>query len=227
MSLTSKKTTRIDASSAVKAAKRTRAAGSAAAANAASAARNATSAARNAAATAQNAAGTAQTAAQNASVIAANAARSASGTAQTAASTVNSGMTKGAKGVRQGVHTARTWAAPRLEVAADYTTDTIAPAVSSALRATARQVRPEPAAKSRKSKVAAWSVLGVAALTAAGAAAVMARYRYRAAIAADSEAAEEEVLGDSTGSQPAPATPEGKETTAENPVNGQVPSRGW
>jgi hypothetical protein len=209
MSLTRKKTADLNTSGTVKAAKKARAASSAAAANA-------TNAAQNAALTAQNAAGVAQTAAQNAAVIAASAAQNASGAAQTAASSVNSG-------VRQGVDTARRWAAPRLEGVADYTTTTVAPKVSSALRTTARQVSPADAPTSKRSSIVTWSLLGAAVLAALGAAAAVVRYRYRAAIAAESETADEEVLGDSTGSQPAPASPD----VAETPVNGQVTTPGW
>jgi trimeric autotransporter adhesin len=225
MSLTSKKTAALDKSSAVKAtrkaARQARKAGKAAAANG-------TSAAQSAALAAQNAAGVAQVTAQNAAVLAANAAHNASDAAQMAASGVS-------KGVRQGVYSARSWAAPRLDSAADYCTTTVAPKVSDALRSTARQVRP-PAKASKRSSILTWSMLGAAILAALGAAAVAARYRYRAAIAADSETAdEEEVLGDSIGSQPAPVTPDGtgpdaatsKDPGAETSVNGRVTTTQW
>jgi len=175
------------------------------------AAANATNAAQNAALATQNAAGVAQTAAANLS-----------------------------NGVRQGVYTARTWAAPRLEVAADYTTATVAPKVSAALRTTARQVSPADTTTSKRS-VVTWSVLGAAVLAALGAAAAVMRYRYRAAISAETETADEtetaseEVLGDSTGSQPASASPDDAEFEAakptvqspETPVNGRVTTPGW
>jgi len=190
MSLTRKQTAELDTSSTLKAAKRAQKASSVAAANAASAAQNA-------ALTAQNAAGMAQVAAQNAAVVATNAAHNASGAAQTAAAGLS-------KGTRQGVYTARSWAAPRLDSAADYTTTTIAPKVSTALRNTARQVRPPEPASSKRSSMLTWSVLGASILAALGAAAAAARYRYRSAIAADSETADEEVMADSSGSQAAP-----------------------
>jgi hypothetical protein len=57
--------------------------------------------------------------------------------------------------------------------------------------------------KSKRSSILTWSLLGGAILAALGAAAAMARYRYREAIAADTEPADEEVLGDSTGSRAA------------------------
>ena len=220
MSLTRKQTAELDTSSTLKAAKRAQKASSAAAANAASAAHNA-------ALTAQNAAGMAQVAAQNAAVVATNAARNANGAAQTAAA----GLSKSTK---QGVYTARSWAAPRLDSAADYTTTTVAPKVSTALRNTARQVRPPEPASSKRSSMLTWSVLGASILAALGAAAAAARYRYRTAIAADSETADEEVMADSSGSQAAPVpadeikskstkqTDQGSETS----VNGRVPTSG-
>jgi hypothetical protein len=63
----------------------------------------------------------------------------------------------------------------------------------------------------------------------------VARYRYRTAIAADSETADEEVMADSSGSQAAPVPadeikPKGakpKDDGAETSVNGQVPASGW
>lgn len=217
MSLRSKKTAELNTSSTVKAARRAQKASSAAAANA-------TSAAQNAAQAAQNAAGLAQTAAQNAAVVAASAAQNASGAAQTAASGVS-------KSVRQGVYTARNWAAPRLDSAADYCTTTVAPKVSGALRSTARQVSPAEAASTKRTSVLTWSMLGAAVLAAVGAAAAVVRYRYRTAIAADSESADEEVLGDSTGSKAAPDTPGAgtppKSPDGETSVNGRVTASGW
>ncbi len=204
-----------------KAAKRTRVASSAAAANA-------NSAAQNAALAAQSAAGVAQTAAQNAAVLATSAAQNASSAAQTAASAAS-------KGVKQGVYSARSWAAPRLDNAAEYCTTTVAPKVSDVLHSTARQVSPPPRTTSKRSSILLWSLLGGAVLAAAGAAAAMVRYRYRTAIAADSESADEEVLGDSTGSQAAPASPDGsspskktpKDKDTETSVNGRVTTTGW
>jgi trimeric autotransporter adhesin len=219
MSFTRNKTADVNTSSTVKAAKRAQKASSAAAANAANAAQNA-------ALTAQNAAGMAQVVAQNAAVVATNAAQTASGAAQTAAAGVS-------KGVKQGVYNARSWAGPRLDDAAEYCTTTVAPKVSAALHSTARQVTPPKASK--RSSVLTWSLLGATILAALGAAAAAARYRYRAAIAADSEAADEEVLADSAGSQAAPDGPDGVRPTtekgkgqdAETSVNGQVTTSGW
>src|SRR6185312_7318764 len=118
---------------------------------------------------------------------------------------------------KQGVYTARTWAAPRLDSAAEYCTTTVAPKVSSALHTTARQVAPVDTRASKRSSIMTWSLLGGAILAAAGAAAAVVRYRYRAAIAADSESADEEVLGDSTGSQAATETPAGPGPKATMP----------
>lgn len=237
MSLTSKKTAGLgtsSTSSSVKAAQRARMASSAAAVNA-------SNAAQNAALAAQNAASMAQAAAQNAGAIAARASQNASGAAQTAASGVS-------RGVRQGVYSARSWAAPRLDSAADYCTTTVAPRVTSALHSTARQVSPVDTNSTKRSSMLTWSVLGAAIAAALGAAAVLVRFRYRTAIAADSETADEEVLGDSTGSQAAPVTPGGtpasgtpaattprdpsrdpsqKDPDTETTVNGRVTSSGW
>ena len=138
--------------------------------------------------------------------------------------------------MRQGVYSARKWVAPRLDSAAEYLDSaaaTVAPKVSAALHSTADQVRPAEAKPTKKTSILTWSVLGAAILAALGAAAAAARYRYRAAIAADSEAAdEEEVLGDSAGSQPAPVTPDEadskpKDTGNDTSVNGRVSSSGW
>jgi hypothetical protein len=219
MSLTRKKTAELDTSSTIKAAKRAQKASSAAAANA-------TNAAQYVALTAQNAAVLAQTAAQNAAVAATNAAANASDAAQTAAAELN-------KNVRQGVYTARSWTAPRLESAADYTSSTVAPTVSAALRSTARQVRPVDPRGSRKT-VLTWSLLGAAILAAVGAGAAVAVYRYRTAIAADSEPADEEVMADSSGSQAAPVSPDGTQPVDAKPtdqgpetsVNGRVTATG-
>jgi hypothetical protein len=221
MSLTRKKTAELNTSGTVKAAKRARAASTAASANAASAAQNA-------ALTAQNAAGVAQTAAQNAAVVATNAAQNASAAAQVAAA----GLSKGVKG---SVYTARSWAAPRFDSAADYCTSTVAPKVSSALRTTARQVSPVDTKSPKRSSMLTWSLLGAAVLAAAGAAAAVMRYRYRTAIAADSEPADEEVMADSTDSKEAPADPDAPrppatmppDQGAETSVNGRVTTPGW
>src|ERR1700761_8216239 len=180
MSLTRKKSAELKTSGTVKAANRARVAS--------------TAAAQSAAIAAQNAAVAATSAAQNATSVAQN----ASGAAKTAASSLS-------KGLNDKVYTARSWAAPRLDNAADYCTTTVAPKVSSALRTTARQVRPTDMRKSKRSSILTWSLLGAAVLAGLGAAAVLVRYRYQTAIAADSEPAEEEVTADSTDGQTDPA----------------------
>jgi hypothetical protein len=231
MSMTRKKTAELNTSSTIKAAKRAQKASSVAAASAASAAHYAALTAQNATgvaeAAAQNAAVVATNTAQNAAAAATNAAHTASGAAQTAATSLS-------KGVKERVYTARSWAAPRLESAAEYTSSTVAPKVSAALRSTAAQVKPADT-KSSSKKVLTWSLLGAAILAALGAGAAVARYRYRTAIAADSETADEEVLADSSGSQAAPVSPDGtqpkdpkqKDQGAETSVNGRVTTTGW
>lgn len=186
-----------------------------------------TKAVKRARAASSAAAANAASAAQSAAEVAQSVAQNASGAAQTAAAGLN-------RNVRQGVYTARSWAAPRLDTAADYCTTTVAPKVSAALRTTARQVRPADKTTSKKSSMLTWSVLGAAILTALGAAAAVVRYRYRTAIAADSETADEEVLADSSGSQAEPASPDAAQAAAGKPkdqntetsVNGRVTASG-
>ena len=125
------------------------------------------------------------------------------------------------EGVRQGVQSARGWAAPRIDNAADAVTTSVAPAVSTALRATARQVNPEPPATGKRGLGALLSLRGLlatvgvlAAISAAAAAAAAAmRRRYQSATA---EAEEES--GEQSGTTP--------EATAQSDVNGRVPSGG-
>lgn len=128
-----------------------------------------------------------------------SAAQQAAQQAQQAASGMNSR-------VRTGTLSARGWMAPRLESAADYTTSTVAPAVSDAvvktlaprvsgvLRSTARLSRGQqlspPDARSSKSSLKsalAWTSLVATVLAAAGAAGTLAWRRYRAAMAADTQ----------------------------------------
>ena len=129
--------------------------------------------------------------ARDAGTAAAAAAQTAAAAAQTAAQQVSSAaqtVAQGAnKGARERVYRARVWTAPRLESAADYTTATMAPKVSSALRVTARQVSPQDMQRKNGHSALAWSVLGAAVLAAAGAVAAMVRHRYRSAMAADTE----------------------------------------
>lgn len=165
---------------------------------------------------------------------AASAAQTATAAAQTAtaaaqemgsrAQVATAGMRKGA---RQGVYTARSWAAPRLDDAADYWAGTLAPKVAEALRASARQVRPKPA---RRTKALTWALLTGAALAAAGAAGALVRYRYRAAMTASSgtDAASPAARGTESAAsadRPAAAVPgqDGPATSGpDTPVNGRV-----
>lgn len=113
---------------------------------------------------------------------AAAAAQNAAAASQAAAEAVSNAARTTAVEVNKGVYSARTWAAPRLESAADYTTATMAPKISSALRATARQIAPEDMRRKKTSQALTWSVLAAAVLAAAGAAATLIRQRYRTAM---------------------------------------------
>ena len=170
--------------------------------------------------------------ARDASTAAAAAAQTAAAAAQTAAQQVSSAaqtVAQGAnKGARERVYRARVWTAPRLESAADYTTDTMAPKVSSALRVTAQQVRPPDMQRKNGRSALTWSVLGVAVLAAAGAVAAMVRHRYRSAMAADTE--EDASAGTAPAEAAMPGAPDGSADSASTPaatspdagVNGRV-----
>jgi hypothetical protein len=162
--------------------------------------------------------------AREASAAAAGRARDATAAAaQTAAQratqrvqTARTAAQAASKSVRNGVFSARGWVAPRLENAADYTTDTVAPKVSSVLRDTARQISPSNCRKTDSRSALRWSLLAIAAFAAAGAAALLVRQRYRASMAADSENME-------APEQPAPATetePATPMPTDSGPVDG-------
>lgn len=176
------------------------------------------------AAAASTAAQAAATAAQSAAQTAAQTATSA---AQTAAASVNSAAqtaaTSARQGVKQGVVTARGWAAPRLESAADYVTSTAAPKVSSALRSTAQQVSPAPQ-RSKMRSVLTWSVLGAAVAAALGAAGVVIRKRYQAAMAADTEVDTE---GTPASADAAKKDSPGAAGNSDAGVNGRVSASGW
>lgn len=117
------------------------------------AAQNAAAAARDyAQSAAESGQQAAQAASENVAPLAQSAAENISSASRTAAEEVG-------RSVRQGVTTAREWAAPRLETAADYWADSAAPKVTDALRTTAKRVEPE---KGR------WSVLKVILLSIAG-----------------------------------------------------------
>jgi hypothetical protein len=103
--------------------------------------------------------------------------------------------TTAVQGVRQGVHGAREWAAPRLEDAAGAVTASVAPRVASALRSAARQVRPEETRSARTGVRAMlswrWLLGAGAAVAAAGAAAAIAMRQRYARATADAEKATE------------------------------------
>jgi trimeric autotransporter adhesin len=163
----------------------------------------------------------AQAAAQAAAAAAQIAAHSASDAAQAAAQAAAVNVRKQ---VGTGIHSARSWAAPRLENAADYTTKTAAPKVSSALKKTARQVKPSNGRSKRS--VLGWTALGAAILAAVGAGAAVARYRYRTAIAADSEQTDSKRPGSKGEVRPnAPAGP--VDANADTSVNGRVTTSKW
>ena len=188
---------------------------------AAARARDASVAAANTAA--QSAAAAAQTAAHAAAQTATAAAQTAAQGMNSAAQTAAAGVSKGA---RQGVYTARGWAAPKLESAADYVTASAAPKVSSALRSTAKQVRPNPP-KSRMRSALTWSLFGAAIVAALGAAGAVIRQRYQAAMAADTEVDEAE---ETSAQADAAAKPDAKSaggTSKDAGVNGRVSASGW
>jgi len=130
------------------------------------------------------------------------------------------------------VHGAREWAAPRLEEAADAVTGTVAPKiaetvtgtlaprVSSALRSTARQVRPNDSRTGvRRLLSLRWLFVAGAVAAAAGAGAAIAmRRRYANATA--------EAKNDAAESPEADATPQAGESAADaarrSEVNGRV-----
>ena len=117
--------------------------------------------------------------------------------------------------------------APRLESAADYTTATVAPKVSSALRNSAEQVRPLDMRKKSRS-VLTWSVLAAAMAATAGAVAALVKYRYRATTTGEKEdpaatGTENPAPADTTSGAPADSTT----TNADAGVNGRVSASGW
>jgi hypothetical protein len=107
------------------------------------------------------------------------------------------------------VYSARRWTAPKLELAADHVTKTVAPSVSSALRSTAKQVKP---AEPKGRTALTWSLLGAAILATAGAAFALLRYQFRAATPDDAVE-----VGETTDvpARPAPATSTGPATPAQ------------
>lgn len=173
---------------------------------------------------AQAAAAAAQVAAQTAAQTATTAAQTAAQSMNTAAATAATGV---GKGVRQGVYYARGWAAPKLENAADYTTATLAPKVSSALRDTARQVRPEDTSRNKLRSALTWSAFGGAVLAALGAAAVVVKKRYQSAMAAETEAdANNPRATPMASDNPSGTAQTDTAGTADGGVDGRVPTSG-
>ena len=158
--------------------------------------------------------------------VSASAAQTAAQGVGSAAQTAAAGVSKG---VKQGVYVTRVWAAPRLESAAEYTTTTVAPKVSAALKGTASQVRPEEVSQKKSHSVLMWSALAAAVVATAGAVAALMRYRYRAAMTADEnnefETAVQASQAETEGSQAEGSAP--TETSTDVGVNGRVSTSGW
>jgi hypothetical protein len=125
--------------------------------------------------------------------------------------------------VEDAVYGAREWAAPVLEDAADAVTGTVAPKVSSALRTTARRVRPPKVRRGGIRRLLDWRLLagvGAAAAAAGAAAAVTMRRRYASATAEAKDATESQEGEHAGPSDPASEAAKGSE------VNGRVASPG-
>jgi hypothetical protein len=113
------------------------------------------------------------------------------------------------------VQGAREWAAPKLEVAADAVDTTVAPAVSSALRSTAQQVKPS-SQRTGIRRLLGWRWLvgiGAAAAAAGAAAGITMRRRYASATAEAEDA--------TTPAENEPVSPDG-DSVPRSEVNGQV-----
>ncbi|HEX3964793.1 MAG TPA: hypothetical protein VHZ03_50480 [Trebonia sp.] len=159
--------------------------------------------------------------------------KTAQSAAQSAQAAAQAGMAAAhdmSETVRQRVQSARGWTAPRLENAADYTTRTVAPRVSTAIRGVAKQVGPDQKRPTWRSALS-WGLLGLAAAAAIGAAAVLIRQRYQAAIDADSDVVDVEDAdergnadGKASAADGAGVIPD-QAPTAD--VNGHVSSSGW
>jgi hypothetical protein len=165
----------------------------------------------------------------------ASAAQTAGQGISSAAQTAGAGVSKG---VQQGVYATRVWAAPLLESLADYCTGTAAPKVSSALRSTAQQVRPEDVNQKKSRSLLTWSALGAAVLATAGAVAALVKYRYRSSVQVetDEEFGPVSPAGAQGGAAPGTPTTAGGQGSADSApesadagVNGQgqVSTSGW
>jgi hypothetical protein len=145
-----------------------------------------------------------------------------------AGATAVQGVRQGVQGAREWaaprVYDAREWAAPRIDDAADAVTTTVAPKVSSALHATAEQVRPVSTADTGTRRLLSWRWLlgaGIALAAAGAGAAIAMRRRYASATEEAKNATEspEEDRAAQDG-EPADGTAIGSE------VNGRVTSPG-
>jgi hypothetical protein len=165
--------------------------------------------------------------------LAKNAAAQAVPMGKRAGTTAVQGVRQGVQGARDwaaprlqdAVYDARAWAAPRLEDAADAVDTSVAPKVSSALRTTARQVRPTRAepGKIGMRRLLDWRLLlGVGALMAAAGttAAVAMRRRYASATAEAKDATE------SADEERTQAGESATDTAAGSEVNGRVTTPG-
>ena len=120
----------------------------------------------------------------------------------------------------QGVHQARTWAAPRVEQAGVAVQERLAPAVSTAMITTARRIQPVPTRSRRR-----WPVIvaGIVTLSAAAVAAILLRGQ-RANRFSDEPAAADPPpappASDQAGSNEAGSNE--RSETAQADVNGQV-----
>jgi hypothetical protein len=169
-----------------------------------------------------------------------NAAQTAAQGVSSAAQTAAAGVSKS---VRQGVYSARVWAAPQLEGAADYTMTTVAPKVSATLRSTAQQVRPVDVTPKKSRSMLTWSVLAAAILASAGAVAAVVRYRLRSSVEVETDEEFGAVSSASTetgaggtqsraGGAESPATAgsgtaDSAADSSDAGVNGRVSTSGW
>lgn len=110
---------------------------------------------------------------------------------------------------RRGVHTARTWAAPRLELAGRNLEQRVAPRMATMLSAAARRVDPAPAKRRR------WPILAAGLIAAAGLSATAAYLVSRRGSAALSGPSPEEPIG-------SPGTAQDTAEQASSDVNGRV-----
>jgi hypothetical protein len=107
------------------------------------------------------------------------------------------------------VHTARTWAAPRLELAGRNLEQRVAPRMATMLSAAARRVDPAPAKRRR------WPILAAGLIAAAGLSATAAYLVSRRGSAALSGPSPEEPIG-------SPGTAQDTAEQASSDVNGRV-----